>query len=138
MRRLQRLALPFVCSLVLLAPARVLSSAPSDALVGKWTGTFAGDSAGKVSLAIAANASQAFGGTIDVVPDGGDGYTATLKTVTIDGGAVKMAYDSPDGAPVEIQMDAALDGATLKGTWTMISTNSKEAMASGTFTCSKP
>jgi uncharacterized protein YcfJ len=130
-------AASLVLGLALLVAPLVPAAGASDALVGKWAGTFTGDGTGKYTMTIAAGSGGALGGSIEVAPDGGDGYTATFKSVSVEGATAKIAYDAPDGAPVEVRMEATVEGTALKGAWKAIDTNSKDVLSSGTFTGSK-
>jgi hypothetical protein len=111
--------------------------AASDAIVGKWSGTFAGDSAGTFSLTFTTDADKKLGGSIEVKSDAGDGYTTPLRVVTVDGASVKIAYDSPNGDPIDLTLDGTLEGKELKGTWAVIAKDTKEKVATGTFSSTK-
>ncbi len=134
-RRLFLLTFGFICGLGLLQ-AQGKSPAADDKAIGKWAGAYSGDSSGKYTVSIVRDASQKLGGTLDAVPDSGDGYTATFSTVAIDGTKVTMAYDLPGGEG-EVQMAATLDGAAWKGTWKVVDKATKSASQSGEFTGTK-
>ncbi len=67
-------------------------------------------------MSISRDAAKQLGGTLEATPDEGGDFTATFKSIVVDGSKVTMAYDSPDDGGV-VTLDATLDGATLKGTW---------------------
>ena len=116
--------------------AQDAAKAPDDSLVGAWSGTFTGDASGKFSMAIARDAAKKLGGTLEASPDGGEGYKTSFKTVAADGAKVTMAYDSPDGNGNEIQLEGALEGTALKGTWKVVDP-AKAVLQSGTFASTK-
>ena len=70
------------------------------------------------------------------MPDEGGGYTATFKSVVVDGDTVTISYDSPEDA-TEIQLEATTDGANIKGSWKAVDPSSKTVSASGNFVGSK-
>jgi hypothetical protein len=76
-------------------------------------------------------------GTIDIAADGAGSYKATFKSIVVDGKTVKMAYDEPDNAALEISLEATVDGASMNGTWKSTNTQTKSVAASGTFTGTK-
>jgi hypothetical protein len=113
------------------------SSSADDRLIGTWSGTYAGDGTGKFTMAFSRDAAKRITGTVDASPDSGSGYTATFKSIVVDGASVKMAYDEPDNSAMEIQLEATLDGDSMTGTWKSLDTGAKSVVASGTFTGSK-
>jgi hypothetical protein len=108
-----------------------------DGLIGTWSGTYGGDGSGKYTMVFSRDAAKNIGGTVDTVPDGGNGYSATFTSVVVDGATVKMAYDAPDNSAQEIQLEATVNGDSLTGTWKTIDTGAKSVVASGTFTGSR-
>lgn len=113
------------------------SSSAGDRLIGTWSGTYSGEASGKFTMVFALDAAKKIGGTVQATADAGNGYTATFKSVIVDGTSVKMAYDDPESAGAEVQLEATLDGATMTGTWKSIDTGAKSVIASGTFTGAK-
>ncbi len=87
------LAFVVVCAGAL--PSARADRSSDDRLVGAWTGTYDGDSTGKFTMSISRDAAGKLAGTLEVAPDEGGGYTATFKTIAVDGDAVTLAYDSP-------------------------------------------
>ena len=107
-----------------------------DGLVGEWSGTFDGDSTGKLGMTFTRDASRQLSGSINVAVDTGEGYTANFKSIDVDGNAVTLAYDSPgDGAGVTLA--GTLEGTTLKGTWKVFEPGTTTAVSSGGFTSNK-
>ena len=83
------------------------------------------------------DAAGEFGGTVEATADAGNSYTATFKSVVVDGKTVKMAYDYLENAAMEVQLEATVDGTSMTGTWKSVDTGTKSVGASGTFTGSK-
>ena len=109
--------------------------APKDPIVGSWAGTYDGDDTGKFTMSISRDAANQLGGTLEATPDGGGVFTATFKSIVVDGSKVTMAYDSPGDGSV-VTLDATLDGTTLKGSWKSVD-GSGTVVAGGTFTSAK-
>jgi hypothetical protein len=112
-------------------------SSSSGDVVGTWSGTYSGEASGKYTMVFSRDAARNIGGTVEATADAGNGYTATFKSVVVDGKTVKMAYDDPESATVEVQLEATVDGNSMTGTWKSVDTGAKSVVASGTFTGSK-
>ena len=112
-------------------------SSSSGDVVGTWSGTYSGDASGKYTMVFSLDAAKKIGGTVAATADAGNGYTATFKSVVVDGKTVKMAYDDPENAVMEVQLEATVDGDSMTGTWKSVDTGAKSVVASGTFTGSK-
>jgi len=117
-------------------PSAQETGASKDPVVGNWAGTYDGAGTGKSTMSIARDAAKKLGGTLQVVPDDGGGYTATFTSIGVDGNAVFMTYDSPVTGG-QVQLEGTLDGTTLKGTWKAIEPGSTNVVAGGHFTSSK-
>ena len=113
------------------------SSSAGDQVVGTWSGTYAGDASGKYTMVFSRDAANKIGGTVEATADAGNGYTATFKSVVVDDKTVKMAYDDPENAAMEVQLEATVDGNSMTGTWKSVDTGAKSVGATGTFTGSK-
>lgn len=111
-------------------------SSPAADIAGTWSGTYAGDGSGKYTMVISREAGK-LTGTVDTVADGAGEYKATFKSIVVDGKAVKMAYDEPDNPTLEVSLEATVDGASMTGTWKSTNTDTKNVVASGTFTGSR-
>ena len=116
-------------------PQAQRARASKDAIVGSWAGTYDGDGTGKFTMSISRDAAKQLGGTLQAMPDDGGSFTATFKSIVVDGSKVAMAYDSPGDGGV-VQLDATVDATTLKGTWKSLD-GSGNVVASGAFTSSK-
>lgn len=133
MPRLKALLPALALSCLAAMPVLRATSSP-DGFVGTWSGTYAGDATGRYSMAITQDKAKTLGGTITISPDGGEGYTATFKSVTAEGKSLKIAYDSPGGEMSEVRLEAALDGQTLEGAWKVLPAGGGDAVSRGTFT----
>jgi hypothetical protein len=56
-------------------------------------GSYAGDGTGKYTMVLSRDADKKIGGTVETTADGAGSYTATFKSIVVDGASVKMAYD---------------------------------------------
>jgi len=121
---------------VSLSPLHAQSASSGD-VVGTWSGTYSGDASGKYTMVFSRDAARKIGGTVEATADAGNGYTATFKSVVVDSKTVKMAYDDPESATVEVQLEATVDGNSMTGIWKSVNTAAKSVVASGTFTGSK-
>ncbi|MGH9159722.1 MAG: hypothetical protein ACRD2X_07010 [Vicinamibacteraceae bacterium] len=129
-------------SLLVLVFSSSLIGAPAsgqqveDGIVGKWAGTWDGESAGKYTMSIEDDAAKGLGGTVETMPHSGEaGYTATFKSIVVNGAKVIMKYDAPDGG--EVRIEGTLEGTALEGTWKAFNPGTTTLAASGTFTGTK-
>ncbi len=125
-----------VCAVVAIGAVQTSEKA-EDKVTGTWTGTWDGASTGKYTMSIARDDAKKLGGTIQTVPDEGGGYTATFKSVALDGDTVTISYDSPAGDAAEIQLVATTDGVNIKGSWKAVDPSSNTVSANGNFIGSK-
>jgi hypothetical protein len=125
-----------VCTVVSIGAVPSLQTA-EDKVIGTWSGTWDGASTGKYTMSIARDDAKNLSGTIQTVPDEGGGYTATFKSVVVDGDTVRISYDSPAGDATEIQLVATTDEANIKGSWKAVDPSSNTVSASGNFIGSK-
>jgi hypothetical protein len=117
-------------------PSAQGTAASKDPIVGSWAGTYDGDDTGKFTMSISRDAAKQLGGTLQAMSDDGGNFSATFKSIVVDGSKVAMAYDSPGDGGVVTTLDATLDGTTLKGTWKSVD-SSGNVVASGGFTGAK-
>ena len=113
------------------------SSSAADQVIGTWSGTYSGDASGKYTMVFSADAAKKIGGSVEATADAGNGYTATFKSIVVDGKTVKMAYDDPENAAMEVQLEATVDGNSMTGTWKSVDTGAKSVAATGAFSGSK-
>ena len=113
------------------------ASSNGDGLIGTWTGTYSGDASGKYTMVFSRDAAKQIAGTVEAMADAGNGYKAAFKSVVLDGKTIKMAYDDPENATMEVQLEGTVDGNSMTGTWKSVDTGAKSVVASGTFTGSE-
>jgi hypothetical protein len=135
-RILSLLTLVLASSIALAAAQSTPPAASEDRLIGNWTGTFDGTASGKYTMAFSRDDSKKLAGKVEAMPDGGDGYIATFKSIIVGASTVTIAYDSPDGGGGEVQLEATVDGKSLKGTWKSLDP-SKNVVQIGTFSGTK-
>src|SRR5262245_15772877 len=87
-------------------------------LLGAWTGSWTGGSNGSFEMTITKGGDGKLGGSVTPKPEGGESYTVSLKSVALEDGKVTIKMDDPNGE-VEITLAATLDGAALKGTYSL-------------------
>jgi hypothetical protein len=124
-----------LATMTVVAPAARDGGAEA-ALIGTWSGTYDGAGVGKYAMAITRDAAKALAGTLEVSPSEGGGYSATFKSIVVNGQSAVLKYDTPDGG-AEIQIDVTLDGTSLKGTWRAIEAGGTSVVAEGTLTATR-
>ena len=87
-------------------------------------------------MSIGRDEAKNLGGTLEVMFEVGEGYSATFRTIDVDGNTVTLAYDTP-GEGAKVQLDGTLDGTTLKGAWKASDPGTNSVASSGSFTISK-
>src|SRR5436189_6383555 len=108
-------------------------SSSSGDVVGTWSGTYSGDASGKYTMVFSRDAAKKIGGTVAATADAGNGYTATFKSVVVDGKTVKMAYDDQENDVMEDQLEATVDDDWMTRTWNSVDNNTKSDTANETF-----
>ena len=104
-----------------------------DKYLGVWSGGWQapGGAAGGMEITLEKGKDTATAGRVSVT--GEPTYKATFKTVTFDGPKMTARYDFPPDESIEIVLEATVDGATAKGTWTAREKASGNVVADGTF-----
>jgi hypothetical protein len=133
MRRLLPLIL---LALVVFVASPLAQSAAEKNVIGTWTGTYAGDGAGKYTMTIAQDAAKKLGGTLTNTSESGESFTSTFKTVVVEGPKLSITYPAPGDEPGEVQVEATIDKGSLTGAWKVVNT-AKTVVQSGTFTGTK-
>jgi hypothetical protein len=113
------------------------ASAAEERLIGKWTGTWTGDSMGTFTMTIVRDDKKKLGGSILTQEKGEDEAKVVIKSVVVDGSRATIKYDTPGKTPSEVTVEATVDGKALKGSWKVMDPATKKMGTSGTFTGSK-
>lgn len=135
MRRLLPLILLALVAFVARPVAQGAGAAEEHA-IGVWSGAYTGDGSGKYSMTIARDAAKKLGGSLTNTNENGESFSATFKTIKVDGPKLTAAYDAPGGEGGEVQIEATLDKGSLTGAWKVVDTG-KNVVQSGTFTGTK-
>jgi hypothetical protein len=137
MRRIGLIAVLALLSAVVSTAAQGSSARAEQDLIGKWSGSFTGEgTSGKWSMAVSRDAAKKLTGTLQAMPDGGDGFTVPFKSITVKGKEVALVYDQPGGEG-EVHLDATIEGKGLKGTWQSMDA-AKKPVQRGNFEGTKP
>jgi hypothetical protein len=103
---------------------------------GSWAGSWTGGSNGKIDMTIAGDASGKLSITLIATPEQGDATTFQSKTAEVVDNKLKAKFEAPDGA-LEVSLEGAIDGASLKGTYSVRDKAQGNEVESGTWTVSK-
>ncbi|GAB4027019.1 hypothetical protein [Spirosoma koreense] len=96
-------------------------------VVGKWSGTYTGDSSGKFELVINQDASQKLAGQVIMLPADGSRYPITLKSISWKNGQLKAAYTDPQEGD-DVNFTGTYTNPDLEGTW-----KADEGQSTGTW-----
>jgi hypothetical protein len=131
------LLLAVCCGTLLPRAAAVAEADASDErFVGVWAGTWDGAGSGKIEVTVAKDGSGKLTGKVAATTEGGD-YTAELKTLAFAGNKLTAKYDFPLDDQAEVLLEAAIEGATLKGTWSLRPKGQDTEVAGGPWTATK-
>lgn len=120
----------------LTALAQQTGAANDEQLVGTWHGRWEmGDTNGGFDLTIERGADKALTGRVSVT--GEPGYNATLTKLTFDGKRFEAAYDFTPEPAGEVILSAALEGNTIKGTWSLRAKADGNQFAAGAWTVTR-
>jgi hypothetical protein len=108
----------------------------SDKLVGKWVGSWTGGSSGKFEMSITKDNGGKLSATINTTPDQGEPSTLQSKSMEQTGDKVNITFESPDGE-AQIILEAAIEDASLKGTYSVRNKAAGEEVEKGSWTASK-
>lgn len=125
---------------VLISSVCILAFAGQNAAGGKfagsWTGSWTGASTGKFEMTITNEADGKLSAIIVATPQEGDGSTFKSKMVETAENKLKVKFEDSEGS-VEVTLEGALDGAALKGTYTIRDKAQGTEVESGTWTASR-
>ncbi|GAB2564633.1 hypothetical protein [Spirosoma areae] len=85
-------------------------------VAGKWAGTFEGASSGKFELVLNQDSHQKLTGQVIMLPDDGNRYPISLKTVVWQKGQLSATYTDPSDGD-EVSFTGNYTSPMLKGTW---------------------
>src|SRR5262245_51872253 len=78
-------------------------------LVGKWVGTWTGESNGKFEMTFTKNADEKLSGTLIATPDQGEANTMTAKSVEYTAEMIKVKFEGPE-AEIEVLLEGEFEG----------------------------
>ena len=100
--------------------------------LGTWTGTWEGAGAsGGFEITLEKGADGTLGGRVSVT--GEPTYTATLRTLSLNGTKLTATYDFTPDDRIEVALEATFDGDAATGTWLAREKASGGDVASGTW-----
>jgi hypothetical protein len=121
-RRFAPLAGVLLALIWLSAQQSPAAAADGDPYLGKWTGTFLGEStAGHFELDLQRGSEGAVTGTITVSTDGDSNsdYTAKLKSASFTGNKFSAVYEPPGDGQTEINLKGIFNPKGADGDWSV-------------------
>lgn len=103
------------------------------ALVGTWTGSWAGGSSGQVEFKLVLNAEGKLTGEITPRPSDGESYTVPFSSVVQAGNQLTLKLNTP-GDTAEVTLDGKVEGTTFKATYIVKLTSDGSEVDRGTLT----
>ncbi|WP_420150359.1 hypothetical protein [Spirosoma sp.] len=91
-------------------------NATSKTVVGKWSGTYLGDSSGKFELILNQDNAKNLAGQVVMLTDDGSRHPIDLKTASWKDGRLSATYIDPSEND-EVSFTGTFADADLKGTW---------------------
>jgi hypothetical protein len=120
----------------MVAEGQAQSKDKGEAFVGSWAGKWTGGSEGALELTIS-KADGKLAGSITGTPSSGNPFTASFKTVAVEGGTLTATFDvPPDGGP-EATLTATLEGGDAKGAYTLKEKAQGSVVETGTWSASR-
>lgn len=121
----------FALLLVTFQPAKAQTSASQGdtltTVVGKWSGTYAGDSSGKFELAINQDNGKKLVGQIHILTDDSNQKPITLKTISWKDGKLIATYTDPEEGD-DVSFTGTYTNPDLEGSW-----KADEGQSTGTW-----
>ena len=111
------------------------STAPTDSFLGTWSGTWDGAGTGGFELILEKVKDDALGCRVTV--GGEPAYKATCKSVSFDGKKMTAKYDFPPDERAEVILEAAFEGTTAKGSWSLREKATGNEVAAGGWAVSR-
>ena len=103
---------------------------------GTWSGSWTGGSTGKFEMIIKKDAEGKLTATLSGTPDQGESYTIHSTSIESNGSKLTMKFEGPDGE-AEAKVQAVIEGASMKGDYSIRAKASGEEVEKGTFTASR-
>ncbi len=130
------LGLIVLLSLSINSPGFSGQSGANDKLVGKWAGSWTGGSSGKFEMSITKDDAGKLTAAMNITPEQGEPSTLQSKSLTHNGDKLTMTCESPDGE-AQVILEGAIEGTSLKGTYSVRNKASGEELEKGSWTASK-
>jgi hypothetical protein len=105
-------------------------------LVGKWAGTWTGESSGKFEMTISKDAAGKLSATITATPDQGEPNTMVSTSMEQTAEKIKIKCDG-QGSEVEVVLEGAFEGQSLKGSYSVRNKGQGDQVESGSWSASK-
>ena len=105
-------------------------------VTGTWSGSWTGGSTGKFEMNIKKDAEGKLSATLSGTPDQGDSYTIHSTSILSDGSNLTMKFEGPDGE-AEATVKAVIEGASMKGDYSIRAKAGGEEIDKGTFTAAR-
>jgi hypothetical protein len=115
--------------------AHAQSRSGADA-AGTWSGSWTGGSTGKFEMTIKKDAEGKLSATLSGTPDQGESYTIHSTSILSDGSKLTMKFEGPDGE-AEATVQAVIEGASMKGDYSIRVKAGGEEVDKGTFTAAR-
>ena len=126
----------FALLIVLIFGVGYMASAQSKSdnnAAGTWSGSWTGGSTGKFEMIIKKDAEGKLSATLSGTPDQGESYTIHSTLIESNGSKLTMKFEGPDGE-AEAMVQAVIEGASMKGDYSIRSKAGGEEIDEGTFT----
>jgi len=126
----------FALLIVLIFGVGYMASAQSKSdnnAAGTWSGSWTGGSTGKFEMIIKKDAEGKLSATLSGTPDQGESYTIHSTLIESNGSKLTMKFEGPDGE-AEAKVQAVIEGASMKGDYSIRAKASGEEVEKGTFT----
>ena len=109
------------------AQSSALKSDTLTTIIGKWSGTYAGDASGKFELVINQDNTRKLTGQVIMLTDNNERHSIDLKTISWKNGQLKATYIDPSEDD-EVTITGSYTNPDLEGTW-----KSDEGQSTGTW-----
>lgn len=128
-----------LCSLSLCLASQTAKqpSASPERWLGTWAGSWEGaGQSGKIEITVTKDEGGKLAGKVAATTEGGD-YTAKFTSLAIDANKLTAKYDFPADEQAEVVLEATLDAASVKGTWSLRPKGQTSESVGGSWTATK-